>query len=543
MLDYKDIIIKHYGLHMSGREIASDIGASKSGVNDFLNAFERCDALSYPLPDGITNYGIAQLVYGTDMEANGRDLSYELPDFAGVFREMNSRKNMTLVFLWGKYKNRCIAEGKKFYSYRQFCDRYAAWCNENEETMHRQAVIGESTEVDFAGKTFDLIDSLTGETSTIVVFVGVLPYSQYIYAEGMLSTKEPQWIDVNNHMLKYFNGVTPILVCDNCKQAVIVNKDWIEPQLNKDYVEWAEHNHTVIYPAKVKKPRYKSSVENAVGILEKGFFHELEERRYFSLEQFNEDLWEKLEELNHTNFRNRTYSRYDRWLEEKQELLPLPSMQYQYMERREAKVSSDFHVRFDNSYYSVPKAYVHKHVLIKATTAEVKICARSGELLCEWPRSKSKGQWMTNPDHLPKNYKDFAEWNAPYFKQRAMTIGPNTAEVIERVLNSRKYEVQTYRMCIGILNFSKKYGKPALEECCRQALELQKVSYTFIKNAIPSVAEEFMTESDRLRINDEKNKGAYVMPSEASSIDHLLAKSRALVDEDKKGGVSDDNRH
>ena len=39
----------------------------------------------------------------------------------------------------------------------------------------------------------------------------------------------------------------------------------------------AEHNHTVILPAKVKKPKYKSSVENAVGILEKGFFHDLEE--------------------------------------------------------------------------------------------------------------------------------------------------------------------------------------------------------------------------------------------------------------------------
>ena len=32
MLDYKDIIIKHYALHMSGRQIAAAIGASKSRV-------------------------------------------------------------------------------------------------------------------------------------------------------------------------------------------------------------------------------------------------------------------------------------------------------------------------------------------------------------------------------------------------------------------------------------------------------------------------------------------------------------------------------
>ena len=50
MLDYKDIIIKHYALHMSGRQIAAALGASKSGVNDFLKAFEQCESLSYPLP-------------------------------------------------------------------------------------------------------------------------------------------------------------------------------------------------------------------------------------------------------------------------------------------------------------------------------------------------------------------------------------------------------------------------------------------------------------------------------------------------------------
>ena len=51
MLDYKDIIIKHYALHMSGREIASTLGASKSGVNDFLRAFDNCETIRYPLPE------------------------------------------------------------------------------------------------------------------------------------------------------------------------------------------------------------------------------------------------------------------------------------------------------------------------------------------------------------------------------------------------------------------------------------------------------------------------------------------------------------
>lgn len=44
-------------------------------------------------------------------------------------------------------------------------------------------------EVDFAEQTFKMIDRLNGEIDTIVVFVAVLPYSQFIYAEGMVSIK------------------------------------------------------------------------------------------------------------------------------------------------------------------------------------------------------------------------------------------------------------------------------------------------------------------------------------------------------------------
>ena len=122
MLDYKDIIIKHYALHMSGRQIAAAIGASKSGVNDFLKAFEQCESLSYPLPAGITNYGIAELVYGRNPEgADGRDLSFELPDFAEVEKQMNSRKNMTLVFLWGRYKNLSLIHISKETDYSPAC--------------------------------------------------------------------------------------------------------------------------------------------------------------------------------------------------------------------------------------------------------------------------------------------------------------------------------------------------------------------------------------------------------------------------------------
>ena len=531
-LDYKDIIIKHYALSMSGSEIARQAGYSKSGVNDFLRAFKKCEDLQYPLPTGITNYGIAMKVYGSVSGSGCRNENIELPDYEEAAKLMATRKNMTLMFLWNRYKKKCEEEGARFYQYSQYCELYNKWCEENYETAHFDAVIAQKMEVDFAGQTFTMVDPVTGEIMTIVVFVAILPYSQYIYAEGMLSTKEPQWIDVNNHALDYFGGVPALVVCDNCKQAVIVNQDWIEPELNKDYADWADHYGTVILPAKVRKPKFKSSVENAVGILEKGFFHKLEERQYFSLEQFNQDLWKELEALNKEPFKKKEHNRYYYWEEEKLELMPLPSTHYEYMERRTATVSSDFHVRFDNAYYSVDKAHLHKKVSIKASATVVRIYSLAGEFLCEWPRATRKGQWSTNPEHLPENYKGFTQWNGPYFIQKAQLIGKNTETVIRTILKSRTYEVQTYRMCIGILNFTKKYSNRALEECCKQAIELNKQKYTFIKNTISVVADDLGEAGYRYSVPSKKapERGGYVMPPEASSIDTLLSRSKALAD-------------
>lgn len=181
MLNYKDIIIKHYALSLSGSEIARQLGASKSGVNDFLRAFDKCESLSYPLPPGITNYGIAELVYGSVPGSGGRNESIEYPDYEADAKLMATRKNMTLVFLWNRYSKKCAEEGKRFYQYRQYCELYNKWCDENYETAHFDAVIAQKMEVDFAGQTFDMTDPLTGETLPIVVFVAILPYSQYIY--------------------------------------------------------------------------------------------------------------------------------------------------------------------------------------------------------------------------------------------------------------------------------------------------------------------------------------------------------------------------
>ena len=149
MLDYKDIIVKHFGLGMSGRQIARELGVSKSGVNDVLGAFKRCESLDFPLPEGITNYGIAAKIYGGSPGAVGRGMTYACPDFEEIHKQLHGRKNMTLVYLWNRYMKTCEAEGRKGYQYNtRMCrdDESSCDCRRKARRGGRTSGAGAETE-------------------------------------------------------------------------------------------------------------------------------------------------------------------------------------------------------------------------------------------------------------------------------------------------------------------------------------------------------------------------------------------------------------
>ena len=122
-----------------------------------------------------------------------------------------------------------------------------------------------------------------------------------------------------------------------------------------------------------------------------------------------------------------------------------------------------------------------------------------------------------------------SEWNATYFVEKAKTVGPNTVTVIQTVLKNREHEVQTYRLFLGILNFMKKYSKLAPEDCCKIAVETNHMPYSFIKNSIAAVADEIGTVSFNTKLNEERNKGAFVMNPHAGDIERLFSKSMKLA--------------
>lgn len=490
-MDYKKVLRLHFVNHLSSREIAESCGdCGKTSVNEFLKRFKNSQELSYPLPADVTNEYIGDLLYKKP-GVPADQLLYRDFNKEAVYKTL-ARKGETLKHQWQKYNAIGIVDGKRPLSYRQYCRRYSEWADSKQLTFHIQRYPGVNLELDFAGKQLYLHDRRNPEAAIkVTVFIAALTYSDYFYAEGMTECDIKNWIRVNNNALAYFGGVTPTVTPDNCKVAVARNKDWISPVLNKDFQAWAEHNGTVLTPAKVKSPRWKPVVEGHVKIVTMHILVDMEEMVFYSLDDLNRVLREKVAAENRRHFEGLTYSRYDLFeTEEKETLLPLPPNRFEYLERKMVKVAQDFSFTFDKVHYSMPRKYLRQELEIRAGEKEIYVYNKHGDLIRTHKRSYTPKDWVIIPTDMPAEYKDYGYWNVPYFQQKASAIGPGTRALIDAVIRKYAYPVQAFRSCFGILQYAEKYSPEALERCCKDAVLAGKCSYSYICNTVSAYHRE-----------------------------------------------------
>ena len=72
-------------------------------------------------------------------------------------------------------------------------------------------------------------------------------------------------------------------------------------------------------------------------------------------------------------------------------------------------------------------------------------------------------------------------------------------------------------------------GLDGVDDMDSIALECGKVTYTFVKNRIPVVADDIGASEAREGRNEERNKGGFVMDAQSMDIDNLLSRSQNLA--------------
>ena len=270
-------------------------------------------------------------------------------------------------------------------------------------------------------------------------------------------------------------------------------------------------------------------MEGHVKIVTMHILVDMDEMTFYSLEELNAVLWEKMARENRENFQGLNYSRCDLFeREEKEALLPLPETPYEYLERKLVKVSQDFSFVYDKVHYSMPRKYLKQTLEIRAGDTKIYVYNENGDFIRTHDRSYTPKSWVVIPSDMPKEYGDYGYWNKPYFLARAEKIGPDTKILIGQVMEKFQHPVQSFRSCYGILNFAEKYGKAALEACCHDAILRGKCSYTYIANtismyAIPAPAPLDRTSSSLKPVaRDVVVTGAYKDDDDKYSLKNLL---------------------
>lgn len=463
---------------VSQRKISVQLGISRNSISKYLACFNRYE-LSYDEVSRMTVKELTDLLNNTIPPKS--DQLKTLEQYFPYFDKELRKTGVTRRLLWEEYKEK-HPDG---YKLTQFCHYYKEWSVALSPVMHLNHKAGDKLFVDYTGKTLQVVDEHTGSIQDMEVFVSILGSSQMTYVQASPSQKKEDFIHCMEQALHFYGGVPQAIVTDNLKSAVLKSSRY-EPKLNETFADFAAFYETTILPTRAYRPRDKAIVENAVRIIYTRVFARLRKETFHTLESLNVRILELLKQHNDMSFRGRSYSRkilFDQ--SEKALLKALPESKYELKHYTGATVQKISHVYLnkDKHYYSVPYKYIGKKVRIIYSRAEVEIYYKQS-CIAVHSRDQRSYCYTTEKDHMPSQHQFVSDWSSEKFLDWAKSIGPECEEYIKKILDKRQHPEQSYKSCVGILQFSKKIENKRLNDACKRALTFQAYSYQMIKNII-----------------------------------------------------------
>ncbi len=467
------------------RQIARAVGCGRTAVQECLRRAKACGLTDWAMIDPLGEEELEARLYPVARSAPRVRKDRPLPDWHRIREELSRRDHhVTLMLLWTEYKT----EHPDGLQYSQFAARYQHFESTLSVVMRQRHRGGEKVFVDFCDG-IPLTDPLTGEKVPTELFVGALGASSYTFALATLSQTLPVWLDAHVRMYEFFQGVSAITVPDNLA-AGVKRADRYEAEATESYQELARHFGTCLIPARVRKPRDKAKVEAACLVAQRWILAALRHRTFHHLNELNEAIVPLLASLNDRPMRHVKQSRrelYERL--DRPALKPLPSTPYEYAQWKQVRLNIDYHIVFDDHYYSAPYTLVKETLWCRATHCTIELFYR-GKRVAAHPRSAVKYAYTTTPSHRPACHQACLDWTPSRLIDWGKSIGPSTGALIGHVLAHKPHPEQGYRSSLGILRLSKRFGRERLERAAEKAIAIQSPSYKTVKTMLERKMED-----------------------------------------------------
>ncbi len=453
----------------------------KMGSKGIYLILDRFEALNVGLEE-FTNWPpekVQNAIYPAE-----RSLRKEcgLPDFGPIYKKIQESKGRWNVeAAWIDYKNEC-PDG---YELSQFYEHYNRYLEENYGSRSVRMAVerkpGEKMYIDWAGDIVTVVLRDVGTSVKVHLFLTTLGLSSYIYAECFLDERLDKFISGVVNALSSYDGVPSMWVPDNLR-AAITKHDRDNLILNSLFHDLESFYGVVVVPPPAKKPKGKPTVESAVRFAETHILERIKNREYDSLRDLNEKVREITAKMNdytqgRTHTRTELFQMYD-----KPALRPIPGVfcysDYKYV----TSIPDNYHVKYDDHYYSVSYTYYKKPAIIRASFAEIVILDENNREIAKHRRLYGYfPRYSTEPGHMPpahRFYKEVNERDGKDYRNWSRKFGNFTYQFIDRLLKRADHEQQAYNSCNGLLHTAENYAYERVENAARKCLEKGTISYS-----------------------------------------------------------------
>lgn len=338
--------------------------------------------------------------------------------------------------------------------------------------MHSAA--GEEAQVDFG--YLGVFGRADGSKVKVWVFCMVLSHSRLGYFEAVTDQSVGTFIRCHIRAFESFCGATKMARLDNLKAGVTV-PDFYEPLIQEQYASFLAHYGSAAVPCRVRTPEHKGKVESGVKYVKNNFLRGLGHRDFARLPA-------DLRTWADTVANRRTHGTTKRvplevWQQtERQALLPLPALRYEFYHVEERKVAKFGHVTFQNNYYSVPYTLVGQTLRLHASGTLLRISHNGQEVALHRALNGDKGRYVTQNAHLPPH----KQLHGPeHYAQRVeREIGPEALELMRQM--QQNHTGHWKEKVRGLLHLCRFHPPERVRQACRRALDHGICSYRSVRD-------------------------------------------------------------
>jgi transposase len=313
-------------------------------------------------------------------------------------------------------------------------------------------------------------------------FVMVLAFSRQMFVEFTVSQTMEHFLACHQHAFAAFAGLPARIMVDNLKSAVLKRLVGCAPVFNPRYLDFARHYGFEITACNVARANEKGRVESGVGYVKKNFLRGLELTELGAI-QAAAEVW--LDTIANVRIHGETHQRpVDLFAQERPHLKQLNPHPYDVARTLTTNASSQFRISLDTNKYSVPCAYAHRRLTVKAYPDRICIYF-DNELIARHQRRYGRHEDIEDPEHAKALIAQRGRAREQRLMLRFLALTPDAQAYYDGLEQKRFNARQHVRKILALAEI---YPAESVARAIADGLTFQAFSAEYIANILEARA-------------------------------------------------------